>query len=102
MLSIDTIFTKPRNLFGLFTTTRTMKTQHLPSICIFIQVGIYMSFAINVRKVKENYSLSGHGYENSNVSFVLPRGVTLNFYVNYGEILPVYKGHSISEFDSSP
>ena len=79
-----------------------MKTQHLPSICIFIQVGIYMSFAINVRKVKENYSLSGHGYENSNVSFVLPRGVTLNFYVNYGEILPVYKGYSFSEFDLSP
>ena len=34
-----------------------------------------------------NYSVSGHGVENEDVSFIVPKGVTVDFYVKYGEIL---------------
>ena len=40
-------------------------------------------------KKVENYSVSGHGFENPNVSFIVPKEVTIHFYVKHGEILPV-------------
>ena len=47
------------------------------------------SFPGEMAKKIVNYSVSGHGVENEDVSFIVPKGVTVDFYVKYGEILPV-------------
>ena len=59
----------------------------------------FLLFLLQIEKIKsqssktakkiENYSVSGHGAENEDVSFIVPKGVTVDFYVKYGEILLV-------------
>ena len=61
----------------------------------------FLLFLLQIEKIKslpgrremakkiENYSVSGHGVENEDVKFIVPKGVTVDFYVKYGEILPV-------------
>ena len=48
-----------------------------------IQFGLHECGSI------ENYSVSGHGTENENVIFTVPKGVSVHFYVKKGEIIPV-------------
>ena len=56
---------------------------------IFVQIGSYNACATKMTKKVEHYSVSGHGSENENISFIVPKGVTIHFYVKHGEILPV-------------
>ena len=59
----------------------------------------FLLFLLQIEKIKSqsgktakkivNYSVSGHGVENEDVSFIVPKGVTVDFYVKYGEILLV-------------
>ena len=65
---------------------------------LFASIG-FLLFLLQIEKIKshpggmakkiENYSVSGHGVENEDVSFIVPKGVTVDFYVKYGELLPV-------------
>merc|ERR1712086_617146 len=62
-------------------------------------MGQFVAHCLIIEKIKShpgemakkivNYSVSGHGVENEDVSFIVPKGVTVDFYVKYGEILPV-------------
>ena len=38
-------------------------------------------------KKMAHWTVTGHGYENPDVTFVVPEGVTVNFYVNEGKSL---------------
>ena len=65
---------------------------------LFATIG-FLLFLLQIEKIKSlpgemakkivNYSVSGHGLENEDVSFNVPKGVTVDFYVKYGEILLV-------------
>ena len=74
-------------------TKKKMNKEKMPSVLgclfIFVQVGSYSACAPKITKKVEHYSVSGHGSENENISFVVPKGVTIHFYVKHGEILPV-------------
>ena len=70
-----------------------MNMEKMPSVLrflfIFVQIGSYNACATKMTKKVEHYSVSGHGFENPNVSFIVPKEVTIHFYVKHGEILPV-------------
>ena len=64
----------------------------LAAICFLIfllQIETIKSLPGKTAKKIVNYSVSGHGSENEDVSFTVPKGVTVDFYVKYGELLPV-------------
>ena len=64
----------------------------LAAICFLLfllQIEKIESHPREMAKKIVNYSVSGHGVENEDVSFTVPKGVTVDFYVKYGELLPV-------------
>ena len=77
----------------LYGVVRNMNKEKMPSVLrcllIFVQIGSYNACATKMTKKVEHYSVSGHGFENPNVSFIVPKEVTIHFYVKHGEILPV-------------